>query len=368
MSRSSILKSRPVWIGVIVLAVASVAAFTNRPGRTDAVQAVANAIAVEATPVTIGPLAETVSAVGTIAAMRDVVVSSETAGRVTAVAVKVGDRVHEGQPLIIVDDELKVVAVEQAKAQMLAAQTSLKKAQRDYQRAETLFKSGDIPDVELEGNRLAMHAAEAQEKGAAAGLRAAERQLADTRVKSPINGLVASRKVEIGEMLSPGREVANIIDVSTVKVRLSIAEEEIGLISLNQAATLRIDSRPGEVYGASVYTIGSKTETTTGHTYPVEVVIRNRNAFELKAGMFGRVDIMTSSAPEAMSISRESLVSDESAPAVFIVEDHVARLRHVKLGLRTADRFQVLEGLKAGDLVVSFGQKGLKDGAAVQYK
>jgi membrane fusion protein, multidrug efflux system len=343
-------------------------AFTSRQTQADATKASTRPIAVEVTPVATAHLTEAVTAVGTIAAIKDVVVSSETAGRITAVLVKVGDHVRQGQTLVQVDAELKAIAVEQAKAQLQAAETNVKKAQKDFQRSEKLFSTGDIADVELEGYRLAYHSAEAQFKSATMGQRVAQRQLEDTRVKAPIAGVIASRKVEVGEMVGPGREVANIVDISSVKVRLSIPEEEIGKIRVKQPAELRVDSRPGFAIHGSVYTIGSKAETPNGHSYPVEVVVQNKDIALLKVGMFARVDIQSGSANDALAISKESIINEETNPAVFVVENNIARLRPIKLGIRAGDRCQVLEGLRAGDLVISFGQKSLKDGSVVQYK
>jgi membrane fusion protein (multidrug efflux system) len=367
MSARTLLRKPLLWVILVILVVVIVVA-TAQKRQKDDVQTVAAAVAVEVTPVQPTSLNESITAVGTIAAMHDVVVSSETAGRVTQVAIKVGDQVRQGQPMVFVDDELKVVATEQAKAQLLASETNFRKSKKDFERAETLFKSGDIADVELEGNRLAMQSAEAQFKGATASARAAERQLSDTRIKSPIDGIIASKKVEIGEMVSPGKEIANVVDISSVKIRLSISEDQIGFIHLKQPVALRVDSHPGETFEGSVYTVGSKTESPTGHTYPVEVVVQNRKANALKVGMFGRVDIMTSAASNALTISKESLVGDESDPKVFIVEQNVAHLRSIALGLRTSDRVQVVKGLKQGELVVSFGQRDLKEGTAVQFK
>jgi hypothetical protein len=100
----------------------------------------------------------------------------------------------------------------------------------------------------------------------------------------------------------------------------------------------------------------------------VEVLVRNRGANVLKAGMYARVDILASIAAQALNVSKESIVETEGKPAVFVAENGVARLRSITLGIRGAEQYQVLDGLKAGELVISFGQKGIKDGAAVQYE
>jgi len=351
---------------MLVLIVIVVATRDNTAAGKQTVSA--DPVAVEVTPVSLSTLSESVTAVGNISAITDATVSSETSGRVIRVAVKVGDFVKKGQTLFQIDDELRAIAVEQAKAQLLAAETNFAKSKKDYARAQMLYESKDISDAELEGNKLAMQSAEAQYKSAQVGLKLAQRQLDDTKIKSPINGIVAARRVDLGEMVSPGREVANIIDISKVKVKLSIPEEEIGLLRLKQPATLEIDSDPGTIFKGTVYTIGSKTESVNGHSYPVEVIVDNRKASVLKAGMFARVTIETRMVRDAATISKESIFGEESAPQVYVVENNVAKLRTIKTGIRSGDKVEVTSGLKKGELVISFGQKKLKDGIPVRYK
>jgi membrane fusion protein, multidrug efflux system len=366
------MKSRKGYIAVTSVAVfVGAAAFimmTSRNTQADAAGIQMPATAVEVTPVAVADVAETVSGVGSVEAMRDVRVASETAGRVLRVFVDVGAVVKEGQPLLQVDAELKEAAADQARAQVLAAKTNLEKSKKDYERTQKLFASGDVADVELEGYRLGYQSAEAQYKGAVAALRVAERQVSDSRIKAPVAGVVATRPAEVGEMVTPGMEIANIVDISSLKVKLSIAEEDIMKLRVGQPAVLRIDPRPGEHYVGKVYTVGAKSETPNGHTYPVEVVMQNKSRNPLKVGMFARVEIQAGLARNALAIAKESLVEDGANPTVFVAKDGIARLRRVNLGLRGQDLIEVVNGLAKGELVISFGQKALKDGAPVQYK
>jgi len=193
-------------------------------------------------------------------------------------------------------------------------------------------------------------------------LRFAERQLADTRIKAPVTGSVASRLVQVGEMVNPGTKIANIVDGGNLKIVLSIPEEEIGKIKTGQRATFRIDSSPGKVFPGTVVAIGAKSESASGHTYPVEV--RVGKEADVKIGMFARVAIVTRSSGEALAISRDALVGDESV--VFVVENGIARRRNVTLGLTDGDRYEVTNGLHEGEQIVAFGLKGLKEGDRVQ--
>ena len=322
-------------------------------------------VAVEVKTLAASQITEIITATGSVSAWRDVMVSSETSGRVTGVPVKVGDAVKAGQTLVRVDDELKVIAVEQAKAQLLAAEVNMKKADKDYQRAEKLFETKDIADVELEGNKLGLRAAEAQYKSAQVGLKYAQKQLDDSQIKAPVAGTIASKMVEVGEMVGPGRVVVNIVDMGKAKVKLSIPEEEIAKLHAGQSARLRADADTANSIMGSVYTVGSKSESPIGHSYPVEIVVAGVTGRALKAGMFVRVEITVQSIQHALTIAKEQLAADAATPSVYVVENTIAHLRPVKLGIHSVDRYQIVSGVKEGDLIISFGLKKIKDGSRV---
>ena len=367
LNNRKIIAALGATLFVIALSVTFLA-FTTRESQADVSSVKTKPVAVEVIRAEAADLAETVSAVGTVAAERDVTVGSETSGRIVAVPVRVGDVVRKGQTLVQVDDELRGIAVYQAKAQLQAAETNLAKSRKDFERSETLARAGDIADAELEAYRLGFHAAESQHSGAVAALKLAQRQFEDTRIKSPIAGVVASVKAEAGEMVGPGAEVANIVDIANLKVVLSIPEEQIGSIRPRVPATLRIDTRPELVIRGTVSTVGTKVEKQGGHTYPVEVIVQKSDASALKVGMFARVEIHARTAAGAIAVPKEAIVNEQTQPAVFVVEEGVAHLRPVVIGIRAGDRYQVLEGVRSGDMVVSFGQKGLRDGSAVRFK
>jgi RND family efflux transporter MFP subunit len=344
------------------------AAFRVIPGPDDRQDdRIPGAVAVEVTKLSPVTLTETVSAVGTVEAMRDVTVESETAGRVTGIRFNVGDFVEEGDTLVLVDDELKAVALDQAEAQALAAETQAKKAARDLERAEVLHKSQDVSDAELEAYRLAGRSAEAGHQAAIAALRAARRQLADTRIRAPIAGYVAAKLVEVGEMVRSGKQVANIVDLRRVKVKLSIPEEEIVKLRAGQHATMELDASPGVKFAGTVGSVGAKSESSTGHTYPVEVLVDNDGTHGVRAGMFARVGITANVVRGAIAVPRDWVLNEDSRPIVFVARADTARAVPVTLGARSGDSVRVLNGLEAGDLVISFGQKTISDGTPVRF-
>ncbi len=322
-------------------------------------------VAVEVEKVLRSALLERVRGVGTVLAVKDVKVSSETAGRVMKVAVEVGDYVEQGQLLAQIDDELKIAAVDQARAQAIASESFAKKALRDAERADSLYVTKDVSDAEREAYRSAARSAEAQRQSAIAGYKVAERQLEDTRIKSPISGYVASKHIERGELVDHGKEVANIVDLSSVKIRLSTPEEDISKLRLGQRAAITVDAHPGDTLTGEVYSIGSKAESPTGHTYPVDVLLRNRGV--LKSGMFARVEIEAGGAGDALTVSKQALLNEDTNPLVYVADGRLAKATPVKLGIKSGNRVQILAGLSQSALVVSFGQNKLKDGSPILY-
>ena len=114
-----------------------------------------------------------------------------------------------------------------------------------------------------------------------------------------------------------------------------------------------------------MYTVGSKSESPVGHSYPVEIVVDGAAGRALKVGMFVRAEITVQTIPHALTIAKEQLAADAAMPSVYVVENNVAHLRPVKLGIHSADRYQIVNGVREGEQLISFGLKKIKDGAQV---
>lgn len=353
--------------GALILALAgawSYRLWKAAPAGATGVEA-PSAVPVEVATVKLSPFVEGVEAVGTVAARHDVIVSSEAAGRVVAVRVEVGDRVQPGTLLAEVDPELRQLAVEQAEAQLALAQGNLGKARRDLERNQPLFAKGDIAGTEMENIRLAFDTATVLHRAAEVALKMARRQAADARIKSPIAGVVTARFVEAGEMLTPGAPVANIVDLEVVKILLSIPEDQIGQIALDQQAQVRLDPYPERTFAGKVINISAKA-TGESHRYPVEVEVVNQDDLPLKAGMFARTRITTATYSQLPVIPSAALVAGAPKSSVYLVRQGRAVLSPVVLCGQQGDLVGVSAGLQEGDLVVTLGQQRLSEGVAVQ--
>ena len=294
-------------------------------------------------------LADAQSFTGTVNANNDVLIVSETEGRVTAVFANVGDYKPAGATLIKVDDELK-------KAAFATAEVSYEKTKKDFERFESLHGQHAVTDQQYENARLAYKAAEAQ-------YITARKQYNDTKITTPIAGVVTSRLVDVGTMVQSKMTVANVVDISKLKVKLNVAEQDAFRLSVGDKVAITTSVYPGVSFNGRIETISAKSDEA--HTYPVEISLMNSKAHPLKAGMFARVSFGDLSNKEVLSIPREALVGSFKSPQVFVIEKGIAHLRDIVVSAAVGTRLEVLSGLQEGDTVVVIGQNNLKDNIPV---
>jgi len=286
---------------------------------------------------------------GTINANREVTVISETNGRITEVFANIGDNVSVGKALVKVDDEVR-------RANLSNAEAAFEKAKKDMERYEQLNREKSVNDAQLEVTRLTFKSAEAQ-------LIIAKRQLNDTKIVSPINGVITSRNVEVGTVVAPGTQVVTVIEISTLKIKVNVPEEDVLKMKVNEKVEVLSDLYPEVRFYGIIKNINSKADEA--HTYPIEIQMSNNPKNPLKAGMFAKVRFISLSAKECTTIPREALVGSVKNPQVYVVENNTVRLRPLETGIEYNNVLEVKKGLNIGETVVTSGQINLRDNVSV---
>jgi RND family efflux transporter MFP subunit len=320
-------------------------------GQNSTTATIATSYSVSVIAATRQGVTDNFSQVGTIVAYNDVAVVSETSGRVLKVNAEVGDYKQAGSVLVEVDSELREAAYK-------AANVTYEKAKKDLERYEALFKQGSISDSQIETARWSYQAAESQ-------YIVARRQLNDTKITTPISGIVTARYVNVGTMVMGAPQatvIANVVDISRLKVKVNVAEKDVIRLKVGEKVEVTTDVFPSDVFAGSIFSISSKGDE--GHTYPVEVVLKN-SKLQLKAGMFGRVVFTPKSAGNLIVIPRESIVGSVKDATLYVVNNNVAKLRSVVTGKETGTNIEILGGLQEGELVVVNGQNNLSDNAPI---
>jgi RND family efflux transporter MFP subunit len=292
---------------------------------------------------------EEISLIGTIIGNNDVMIVSETQGRVQKVFAKVGDYKTAGSVLIKVEDEMMY-------ANFIAAEVNYEKAKKDYERFKQLAGDSSVSEGQLEGAHLNFKAAEAK-------YIVARKQYNDTKITTPISGVVVARMVDFGSMVGAGTPIANIVEISRLKIRINIGEKDILKIKLGGKVIIKVDVYPDHNYEGTIITISDKADQM--HTYQIEITLNNDKNFPLKAGMFGRVYFNSISDNESLVIPREALAGSVRNPEVYVVKDNFAELRNIITGIEVGTRVQVLKGLSEDEVVVVNGQNNLKDKSRV---
>ncbi len=343
-------RTKVTFIGIAVIVVVIAILLYNK----SRMEAMANSEMMTAIPVTVAKVSRQAvsderALVGTVGANNDVPVIAETQGKVTAVFAEVGQYKSAGSVLVQVDDELK-------KASFASSEVNYEKLKRDLQRFGELRKDSAVTEQQLEGARLAFKAAEAQ-------YIVARREYNDTRIVTPISGTVTSRPVNVGAYVQRGTQVANVVDLSKLKVKVNVDENEVFALKVGGPVDVTTDVYPGVVFRGKVLTISSKADDA--HTYPVEVVLVNSKEHPLKAGMFARVSFHDGAERNAVVIPRIALLGSVKNPTVFVVKNAKAFLRNLTLGPEVGNYLTVLRGLQEGETIIVAGQNNVKDSSAV---
>jgi len=343
------------YIGITLLiigAAATVLLYNKAKVQAKSKVDVIDSYAVSVVSAGIQKVDDNVSSVGVIAANNDVNIMSETQGRVTAVYAKVGDYKKAGSVLFQIDDEVK-------KANFAMAEANYQKTKKDLERYELLYKQKSATDAQYEAAKLAYATADAN-------YIVAKRQLRDTKITTPISGVITARNVDLGSMVQAAPQatlVANVVDISKLKVKVNVPEKDAFKLKVGDRVDITSEVYKGTTFEGKISTIGSKADEA--HTYPVEIGLANNGKNPLKAGMFARVYFKTIQKKEAFAIPREALVGSVKTPQVFVVENNMARLRNITLGSEFGTNIEVLGGLTPGEVIVVNGQNNLTDNVKV---
>lgn len=248
----------------------------------------------------------------------------------------------------------------------MAAESALKQARRELERARTLKDNDRISDAEFEGVELGALQAESGERSARAGLDLARMQLEDCEIRAPFSGRVAFVGPEKGEQVAPGMPVAAVVDLSSVLIRSSLSERDAVRVRPGMPVDVFVPALDDEHFAGAVSAVGPRSHPAT-RSFPVEIRIPNPEG-SLLSGMAVRSSIRVGDRQGSLVIPAGAVVEQYGEPIVFTVEENRAKRHAVTLGQRSGDRVEILEGLTAGERIVVQGQWTIKDGSAVEIQ
>ena len=287
---------------------------------------------------------------GVFAPKQEVKLSSETSGRVTRVLVEEGAYVKAGQTLAIINGEKQVVGV-------TSAQAVYDNAKAEVARFESAFATGGVTKQQLDQVKL-------QLENASNSLKSARILASDVNITASFSGIVNKRNIEPGSYVSPGTEMFEIVNVSTLKLKINVDEKNISHVKMGMSVKIESPVLPEKTFAGTVTFIAPKADASLN--FPIELEIRNGAGNELKAGMYGTAYFGADKNISLLAVPRNAFVGSVSSNQIFVIESGKAVLKNVVSGRSFGDYIEVLSGLEQGVQVITSGQINLVDGTPVE--
>lgn len=330
------------------------------------------------------PLSQTVPVIGRLVARQAGFVAARISGPILEYRVEVGDRIAAGDVIAVLDDstkkaerDLAAAGLAVARAELKTRQAQITLARQELNRLEGLKQSAAFSQARFEDAlqevaiaEAGANEAEAEVTSARAELRLAEIALEYTQITAPYDGVITRRLSEAGSYASAGDELVNMIADQSLEVEADVPSNR--LLGLTSGATVEVVLDNGTEFQASVRAI-IPNENPLTRTRAVRFVPDFGPQGQAAAGLLANEQSVTVQVPigaprEIASVHKDAIIQRPDGPVVFVVVDGKAEQRSVVLGEPVGSRYEVLDGLAVGDLVVVRGNERLQPGAPVQIE
>lgn len=350
-----------------------------------------------------GSIAHTLDVAAEFRPFQEIDVLAKEAGYVKKINVDVGDHVRTGQLLAVLEIPELQDEITRANAEVSRAQDEITRAQADERRAESAYEVAhisytrlanvakdrpelvaqqDVDDAagkdrqaqaQVDTAKAALSSARQQLNVARAGLQKTQTLFAYGEIRAPFDGVVTKRYADTGTMLAAGtsseKQAIPLVQLSqNGKLRLTIPvpESAVSLIHVGSPATIRVPELKREISGrVTRFADVVNSETRTMNT---EIDVPNPK-FEMVPGMYANVSLVLEEQPNALTVPVEGIVREgETATALVVNSAGQVEERQVKLGLESANRYEILSGLRENELIVVGGRSNLRAGEKVKTK
>jgi HlyD family secretion protein len=347
-------------------------------------------------PVTLGDIQQTVTATGTVNAVTTVQVGTQVSGTIKTLYVDFNSRVKKGQLIAQIDPSTFESQVQQAKANLLSAEANLEKAQtalandkKTFERnkellAKKLIAQSDLDTAETtyQSDKAQVASAKAQIEQAKASLDYAQQNLAYTRIVSPVDGVVISRAVDVGQTVAASFQTPTLFtiaqDLTKMQIDTNVAESDIGVVKVGQEVEFTVDAYPDTTFKGKVWQIRQAPITVQNVvTYDVVIQVNNRD-LKLMPGMTANVSVIIMTKHNVLRITNTALrfrltekpaaagagaaPSEKKGPSVWVLVNEMPKRVSITPGISDGTYTEVVSGdLKEGqNIIVEALKKGGK--------
>jgi len=349
------------------------------------------AVPVEAAKAALKPIEASYSGTAALEPENQAQVVAKASGVLLKLFVEEGDQVKAGQILAQLDPE-------KPRLEVMRAEANMKRMENDFRRSSDLFARKLTSSEAHERIRFDLETQKA-------AWELAKLDLDYTQIRAPIAGVISERMVKVGNLIQLQQALFRIDDFDPLLAVLNVPERELAILKPGQPVAMMVDALAGQAFAGDVDRVSPIVDASTG-TFKVTCAFRD-STNALKSGMFGRVQIVYDQRSSALVVPRDALIEGDGEIAAYVLEPapaakpdaakkeeakgffakwtgggkddeakaddkkpkgpvFVAKRRTLKLGYVTGSEAEVVEGLKAGDQVVTIGKAALRDGARVE--
>jgi membrane fusion protein (multidrug efflux system) len=301
----------------------------------------------------------TIPATGSLVAVQGLTLRVEVPGRIVRIAFESGAEVEAGQVLVEMD-----AATERAELRAAEAAAALAKA--NLERARSLYAKKNVSPADLD-------AAKAESEAAMARIETAQSSLSKKTVRAPFSGRLGLRQVNLGQVLATGDPIATLQTLDPIYVDFALPQQQLGALAPGIPVRVSTDASAGDIYSGKVTAVSPEVDPVTRNVYARATIANREN--KLRAGMFANVEVVLPSNQKVLAIPVTAVLFAPFGDSVFVIEKSEAeeggesqlavRQRFVRLGAQRGDFVAVVEGLEAGERVVSSGVFKLSTGMPV---
>ncbi|NVJ98230.1 MAG: efflux RND transporter periplasmic adaptor subunit [Alphaproteobacteria bacterium] len=333
------MKSGRLVLGAVFVALAGSAAWLmlddgvaedrGRGGR---------AVSVVTAPAELRTFTDIVEALGTAKARESVTLTSRVSDTVQRVHFEDGQAVSKGQVLVELEDSEEQALLQEAEA-------NFREAERSFKRIENLVKQGNASSAALDTEQRRLDEARFR-------VDASRARLADQKIAAPFDGILGLRQVSEGSLITPNTPITTIDAIDLIKLDFSVPERFIATLKPGQEVEAKVSAYPDRLFKGVVSTVDSRVDPVTRSVVVRAEILNKDNA--LRPGLLMRVEVINRSW-QAIGVAEESVVPTGGRNYVFVVVGDEAQRREVNLGLRRPGYVEVIDGLIAGERVVTEG-------------
>ncbi|WP_430715238.1 efflux RND transporter periplasmic adaptor subunit [Rhodopseudomonas boonkerdii] len=299
-----------------------------------------------------------IGAVGDLAAVHQVNVTSDVNGRVTEIMFQAGATVKKGQPLVQLFDGPEQGDLANFKAAASVARINLDRAKQLAERQV--------------GPQATVDTTQAAYDQALANIAKTEAVISQKLVRAAFDGVLGTRRIEVGQYLTAGTQIVSLTDLSAVYANFTVTEKDSGKLAVGQVVRITVDAYPGRTFEGKLTTIEPQISADT-RNIRVQATIQNPEGI-LKPGMFATTTVVLPDKPAVVTVPETAVDYTLYGDSVYVIQekktdDGKTELHAIRTFVRTGDRIDgravITQGVKAGDRVVAVGQLKLQSGALV---